>query len=243
MILIGFKANGQIVNVESLRKVSDTSKWSGNISLDLGLIKNSNSSFRMASGAHIQFTNKKNLVLIVNNLKFQQVDENKFVNRGIQHFRYNYRFRPKIAWELFTQGQYDAISDIDFRGLIGTGPRFKLGSSEKNKFNLGALLMYEYEKTSEINEDMIYRDIRGSAYLAFSIHPGNHVSLVSTTYYQPKLSQFGDYRISSDTSLSFQIFKDLGFKSTFSLNFDSLPAEGIPNTQYEFTNGLVFSFD
>lgn len=243
IILIAAKANGQIVNVESLRKVADTSKWSGNMSLDLNLIKNKNDIFSIKSGTHIQYLNKKDMVLFVNNLNFQQLDSSKFVNRGIQHLRYNYRFRPKVAWEVFGQVQYDAVSNIEYRGLVGTGPRFKLGTSEKYKFYTGTLFMYEYEKSVETFGTNINRDIRGSIYLSFSLYPSDQVSVVSTTYYQPKLLKLKDFRISNETSLSFQIYRNLGFKSSFTLLFDAFPPSNVPDTQYEWTNGLVYAFD
>ncbi|MEX0287674.1 MAG: DUF481 domain-containing protein [Flavobacteriaceae bacterium] len=233
---------GQIVNVESLRLVSDSLAWSGNVGLDLGLTKNNTTSFNIASGVHIQYSKEKNLVLFVSNLNFQQVSDNKFVNRGIFHFRYNYKATKRLAWELFTQGQYDAISEIAFRGLLGTGPRFTIRSSKTHEFNMGTLVMYEYEKTSE-EESVIHRDLRGSAYLAASLHPNERISLVSTTYYQPKLSRFGDFRISNDTTFAVKIFQNLDFSTTFSLIYDTAPAQAIPKTQYELTNGLVYSFN
>ncbi len=234
---------GQIVNVESLRKVTDTSKWSGNISLDVSLIKNRNDIFKITNRAHLQYRNNRNLYLIVTNLNFQQLDSSKFVNSGTVHLRYNYKFRPKIAWEVFFQSQYDAVSNIDLRNLIGSGPRFKLGTSEKYKFYMGTLVMYEYEKSTEILGTNVNRDARGSAYLSFSLYPSNQFSVVSTSYYQPKLNAFGDYRISNDTSLAFEIYKGLGFKSTFNLLFDAFPPTGVPRTQYTWTNGIVYTFD
>ena len=243
VIFVTAQANGQIVNVESLRKVTDTSKWSGNVGLDVSLIKNRNDIFKIANRTHLQYQNKKNLYLVVANLNFQQLDSSDFVNSGTIHLRYNYTIRPKIKWEVFFQSQYDAISNIDLRTLVGTGPRFKLGSSEKYKFYLGTLVMHEYEKSIETFGDNINRDIRGSAYLSFSLYPSSEFSVVSTTYYQPKLSAFNDYRISSETALTFEIFNGLGFKSTFSLLFDAFPPTGIPQTQYTWTNGVVYVFD
>ncbi|UJH66588.1 DUF481 domain-containing protein [Allomuricauda sp. SCSIO 65647] len=243
VVFVALQAQGQIVNVESLRKVTDTSKWSGNVGVDLSLIKNRNDIFKITNRTHLQYQNKKNLFLVVTNLNFQQLDSSKFVNSGTIHLRYNYKFKPKMAWEFFTQSQYDAISNIDFRGLMGTGPRFKFGTSEEFKFYMGTLVMYEYEKSTETFGTNINRDIRGSAYLSFSLYPSSQVSVVSTTYYQPRLSAFRDYRISSETSLAFEIFKGLGFRSTFSLLFDAFPPSDIPQTQYTWTNGIVYTFD
>lgn len=243
LALISIQSYGQIINVESLRKVSDTSKWTGNISLDFGLIKNTQDILKLTTGAHVQYKHKKHLILLVSDLNFQQLEGSNFVNRGVQHLRYNYKFRPRIAWEWFIQAQFDAISNIDFRGLVGTGPRFKLSTSESYKFYIGVLVMYEQEKSQEISESQVNKDFRGSTYFSFSLYPSDQVSIVSTTYYQPNLSKMSDFRVSSETSLVFRIFKDLRFASTFTLLYDAFPPTDIPQTQYEWTNGLVYTFD
>lgn len=242
-IFLCMQARGQIVNVESLRKVTDSSMWSGNVGIDVSLIKNRNDILNIANRAHLQYTNRKSLYLIVTNLNFQQLDSSKFVNSGTVHLRYNYKFKPKIAWEVFFQAQYDAVSNIDLRSLLGSGPRFKLSSSEKYKFYSGTLIMYEYEKSSETFGTNINRDVRGSMYLSFSLYPSNQVSIVSTTYYQPRLTAFSDYRISSDTSMAFEIYKGLGFRSSFNLLFDAFPPTNVPKTQYSWTNGIIYTFD
>ena len=242
-IFVAVHTQAQIVNVESLRKVTDTSKWSGNVGLNLSLIKNKNDIFKVTNRAHLQYLNKRNLYLIVTNLNFQQLDSSKFVNSGTIHLRYNYKLKPKTALEVFFQSQYDAVSNISLRSLAGLGPRFKLGNSDKYKFYLGTLVMHEYEKSTETFGTNINRDVRGSGYLSFSLYPTNQFSMVSTTYYQPNLKEFSDYRISNDTSLAFEVYKGLGFKSTFNLLFDAFPPSGVPRTQYTWTNGIVYTFD
>ncbi len=137
-------AEAQIVNVESLRRVSDTSKWSGSASLDVGLIKNTNSIFRITNRMRLQYNTDKNLYLFINDINLQQIEDNSFVNKGIQHLRYNRKITESIKLEGFAQSQYDAVSDIRFRGLLGVGPRFKLSKNKDFRFYLGTLLMYEY---------------------------------------------------------------------------------------------------
>ena len=112
----------------------------------------------------------------------------------------------------------DAISDIKFRGLLGAGPRFKLSKSKDYRFYLGTLLMFEYEESSD-NSIAVLRDFRGSTYLSCSIYPLENLSLVSTTYYQPLLKQFSDFRISNETSIGIKVLKNLLFKTTFTYNF------------------------
>lgn len=233
---------GQIVNVESLRRVSDSSKWSGAVGLDIGLIKNTKSIFKVTNKIRLQYNTGKNLYLFINDLKLEQIESSSFVNKGIQHFRYNRKLKERLKLEAFAQSQYDAISDIKFRGLLGVGPRFKLSDSDKFRYYLGTLIMFEHEEASgEAIE--ILRDFRGSAYFSCSLYPFENISLISTTYYQPLLKQFSDFRISNETSIGIKVLENLQFKTTFTYNFDASPIIGIPKTQYELTNGIVYTFD
>ncbi|WP_299115297.1 DUF481 domain-containing protein [uncultured Winogradskyella sp.] len=243
LFLISFSCHSQVVNIETLRKPSDSVKWTGSVSLDVSLIKNTNDIFRIANKAHIQYNNNLNFWLFVNDLNLQKIEDNSLVNRGTQHLRYNRRISKKIKWEVFAQGQYDAISEIGFRGLLGTGPRFKLSKNDNYRFYLGTLIMYEYEKASNAIPDRIQNDIRGSAYLSFSLYPTETISIISTSYYQPKIDILNDYRFSSNTSILFKIFEDLAFKANFNFFHDAFPvSSAVPKTQFELTNGLLYTF-
>lgn len=235
-------SNAQVINVESMRKKTDSAKWTGSVSLDASLIKNKNELFKIATKSDIQYNNKKELWLFVNDLKFEKAAGASFVNKGTQHLRYNHRVTDMIKMEVFAQAQYDAISEIDFRGLIGAGPRFKLTSNDDYRFYLGTLVMYEHEKTSAIEDHRIRKDFRASTYLSFSLYPIETLAIISTSYYQPRLDALKDYRFSSTTSILFKILENLAFKTTFSYNFDAYPVVTIPQTQYELTNGLLFTF-
>ncbi len=241
LLMCGY-SQAQVINVETLRKKTDSAKWTGSVSLDASLIQNKNNIFKIATKADVQYNNKKELWLFVNDLKFEKAAGESFVNKGTQHLRYNYKITETIKMEAFAQAQYDAISEIDFRGLIGLGPRFKLTSNKDYRFYLGTLVMYEYEKASDIAENRIHKDFRASTYLSFSIYPTETIGIISTSYYQPRLNALNDFRLSSTTSVLFRILENLAFKTTFTYNFDAYPVVTIPKSQYELTNGLLFTF-
>ena len=241
-LLLLTNSYSQVINVETLRKQTDSAKWTGSVSLDASIIKNKNNIFKIATKADIQYNNKKELWLFVNDLKFEKAAGESFVNKGTQHLRYNYKITETIKMEGFAQAQYDAISEIDFRGLIGLGPRFKLTSHQDYRFYLGTLIMYEYEKASAIEDLRIHNDFRASTYLSFSLYPTEYIGIISTSYYQPRLDALKDFRLSSTTSILFKILENLAFKTTFIYNFDAYPVVTIPNSQYELTNGLLFTF-
>ncbi len=234
--------NAQILNAESLRKVTDTSGFSGAASVDFALKRNVNDFVTLGSDIHLQYKNKNHLALFKNDVNFQKIEGEKFENSLISHLRYNYKFRPRSIWEVFTQGQYNKINLIEFRGLVGTGPRFKLTNSEKYKFYLGTSAMFEYEELID-GFTPIQRSFRNSSYFSFSLYPSEHISIISTTYYQPLFKDVSDYRISSQSSLLVGLFTNFSVKLSHTFVFDAFPAVGIPNSQYEFKTGIAYTFD
>ncbi len=233
-------SQAQIINTESLRMVNDTIGWTGKIGLDVSLSKNTRSKFKIKNNIHVQYKNKKHLFMFINKIGFEQVDNEDFINKGVQHFRYNYMINRQLSSELFLQNQYNALYKIDFRELVGAGIRYKLTKSERYKIYFGSLIMYEYEKT---NGDLIIfnKDFRNSNYLSFSFYLTKNLSLISTTYFQPKLSSFKDYRIAHQSLLKFKITKNLFYKLSFNYSYDVFPVIGIPNEEYDISNGIVYT--
>jgi len=242
VLLANLSLQAQIINTESLRMVTDTSGWSGSIGLNVGFIKNVKDLVRIKNDIHIQYKQPKHLILFMNHIGFDRADGADFVNKGVQHLRYNYRFHKRVAWEAFIQNQYNAVSKIAYRRLAGTGFRAKLTKSEKYKAYFGSLLMFEKEKTTE-TPLVFHEDWRSSSYISFSLYFNKKVSLISTTYYQPLLNQFSDYRVSNQSTLALKIYKNLSFKSVLNFMYDAFPVAAVPKQQYSLSNGLVYHFD
>ena len=242
ILCVSISSSAQILNAESLRKVTDTSGFSGTTSLRFSLKRTTRDFLTVSSGIHVQYKMKPHLIIFKNHIQFQKIEGAKLENNGVSHLRYNYRFHPRIAWEVFVQAQYNKISLITFRGLLGTGPRFKLNNSDNYKFYLGTLVMYEHEELED-GVTPIQRDFRGSAYFSMSLYPTETVTFISTTYFQPALSNFSDYRISSQSSLVIDVYKNLAFLVRYNFTYDEFPAVGIPDSQYDFSTGIVYSFD
>jgi len=229
----------QILNIESYRIQTDTSGWAGKIGLDFSMIKNTKSLMIIGNTTHVQYKTNRNLFLLLGKYNLLVSDNDNLIDKSILHFRYNYYFKPRIIGEFFIQGQHNAVSKIDFRGLWGTGMRFKLSNNEKFHYYLGTTMMYEKEKTTQ---GIITELWRWSNYFSFTWLPLKTMRFTSTTYYQPAWSDFGDYRIASQNVFTFLLSKHLNFKTSFNYNFDSLPVDGVPETQYNLTSGIVYIF-
>jgi len=234
--------HSQIVNIENLRKDKDTIGWSGYVSLEFNLEKNRNRILGLSNQLRVQYKGKKNIVFLIHDMDFKEVNSVSIVNNATQHLRFSRILSPKISFESFLQSQVDQISEIKLRALIGSGFRFNVYQSEKYNFSIGTTVMFEYENSKEEILDDIHRDFRNSTYFSFKIHPNKNVSIISANYFQPRLDMFSDYRILSETSLLFTIIKNLKFTTTFTYLFDRFPATSAVKEQYKLSNGLVYFF-
>jgi len=264
---ISFCNAQMILNAENLRvsMLKGKENWAGSAGVSFSFIKNINEIFNVNTNIAVGYNGGENLWMIISNINFNKIDGDAFQNSGVQHFRYNRELSKRTAFEAFLQGQYDKISNIDFRGLAGLGLRFELTNhdkkidntdstdKEKGRIYFGSSVMYEYEKSTEEAVNVFQRDIRSSNYLSFTLYPTKLFTIVSTTYFQPKIDLLKDYRLSSviDLNIGFSsndkeedksFWDKLTFNISFSYNYDAFPVIAIPKTQYSLTNGLRYNF-
>lgn len=231
----------QIVNIEDRRNaILDTAGWSGLLDIRFNLIENGATIISTRSTARIDFLKDRHHFFSISQYNFGKVEDEAFVEDGFQHFRYNYHWKPKLTWEVFTQLQYNEKINLRLRWLLGTGPRFTILNNEKNKIFLGTLYLYEYNEEFFENEQRIFsREHRLSAYFSFVLQPNTFLTFSGTTYFQPSIDNF---RIASQHSLNFKIFKNLSFSSGVGLSYDSSPPGEVVNLIYQFTNGIRWTF-
>ena len=231
---------GQVVNIESKRIVTDTTGWSGGVSIQSSLIQNKKRLFSFGTKAHVQWKPvRKNLFLLLGEYGFTEGDQRVFQDFGFGHFRFTTRLNQRFALESFAQAQYNRANKLRFRGLLGAGPRYELISRPTFKVFVAALAMLEREVELE---GAFSEGGRVSAYVSFTYKPNALFKLVNTTYYQPKMKDFSDYRVSGEAKMEWAIRRRLKFVTTFYYNHDAYPPEGVPQEDYRLNNGLKFTF-
>ncbi len=244
VVVLGLSSTyGQIVNIESLRRASDTSRWSGNASINFKLTQNTNKIIELYSRIHLQHVKNKHTFLFVNDYDFKESNDNRLIDKSIQHLRYNYKINQRWSWEAFTQAQSNEVSSIELRWLLGSGVRMALNPVKQLKIYIGTAAMYEYEHLKEETKNLYHNYARNSTYMSFKFFPNDKVSLVGSIYYQPRFDRINDYRISSDNVLLIKLFKNLSFNTHFTIWHDAFPALGIEKTQYKLTTGLTYIFN
>lgn len=243
ILWIGFSSlEAQIVNIEKKRIATDTTGWFGTANVSFAGSKTTKSVVSFFAGTFLEYKSKSNkdLWLLISDFSLISGDEEKFSNAGFGHLRYNRKLGKSIRWEIFTQLQYNSLTKIGTRALVGTGPRFKLTDFEEAKFYFGVAYMYEYEELIDPFE-ILYQH-RMSSYFSFTLSPEETVTFASTTYFQPLLNDYSDYKLTNETTLFLGITQKLSLNVTLKYNYDSVPPEEVPNTTFYFITGLELAF-
>ncbi len=241
LVILGTTGSAaQVVQIESARIRTDTTGWAGNVSASVQLTRSAGNVLDIGTNLHLQYKTQRNLFLILHNLDLIRADSQNFENRGYEHFRYNYKVRDWFTWEAFVQAQYNKPLRLDFRGLVGVGPRVKLFVTKTARAYVASLVMVERERITD--SDRVRRDIRLSNYVSFTVQPNPKLRLASTTYYQPNTRDPGDYRIASDSTFSAGVTDKLAVFASLSVLYDTRPPLGVVSTSYAFKNGIVYGF-
>ena len=237
IVLLAFiTLNGfaQLENIETRRR-GDKQGLQGSISLSLDLQKNTRQIFQARNTIALQYKDTVNTILLINDISFLQVNSDEaLTNNSLQHFRYNYtptQTNGVFTIEVFSQHQNNRVKLLDTRFLSGVGPRFRLlGSKDKPYyFYLSTLVMYEYEKLIEDIEnladedDMIAKKFKGDFIFSIGMQLTPTFAINHVTYYQPDISEWSDFRLSSDTGMFFKISTHLSASINYSFNYDSKP--------------------
>jgi hypothetical protein len=174
----------------------------------------------------------------------------RYANKLLGALRYNLDLSDRLAGEAFTQLEYDEFLRMDLRSLGGVGVRLSLISGEVASVNLGTGTMLEYESQ---NPDLVAEDPttlahRWTSYLSFSVEPVDGLTISSTGYAQPRYTDFSDYRLLNESSLSVALGEHFSLGIAFTLRHDSDPVrllDGEPplvRTDTGITNKISLEF-
>ncbi|MCI4669309.1 MAG: DUF481 domain-containing protein [Bacteroidia bacterium] len=247
----------QVVNTEKLRLDQPGKNFILEADINLGLTSNkAGESSRYGFRLRGEFDKGKNRLLFFsggNQTRFVGRSEGSvarnFVNNRFAHLRYNYDFNPSLTLEAFSQIQTDEIQLIKNRILSGTGLRLMLIKNDTASLYLGAIMMFEYEEEFKVSDepmpteiDIINRDPRASFYVSAAYAFTSYFNINHVTYYQPNVTDFSDFRISSESIVTVAVSKKVSFKTYLQFIYDSRPPDPVvPNTMYSITTGLGFT--
>ncbi len=230
---------GQILNVEKKRANLEKKGWLGNIDFTAKYTKNTSEIYQLSNRTTVSYSSELKTYLILADLKLIKQNAKNLINRGVVHLRYIKELEnaPKIKFELFVQSQFNAVQKIKTRTLLGTGYRFKVLGNDTINLNFGTGIMYEYEESTLKTYE---NNLRSTNYLSFNWNLASKWKLKLISYYQPKLGRLSDYRIATESSLSYNVSKQFSIIAIISSLHDTKPIEGIP--QNFVTGNIMFRY-
>jgi hypothetical protein len=234
-IIISIDVFTQIVNIENRRIYDDTTGLSGNFDASFSYIENKEYIYNLKLNSRLQYKTKKHYLLFLSDF-FYSGGRTVYANSGLGHLRYAYRIANSTwKWESYSQIQYNQLLNQKVRAILGTGIRNKIIEKDKLKIFFGSSVFFEHEEIQPNNE--YNNDFRWSNYLSWFI-PIKKISFTGTTYYQPMIGDFHDYRFSGQYAINSIISRKFRLKMEYFIFFDSNPPTGVRSR----ISSLLFGF-
>lgn len=202
------------VNTERFREDADTIGFSGYIDLE-GILATGNSDFQLISvGSRLNYNWGNDYTFIIADGGYGWDKGKAFVDQTLAHLRHVITTSEFLQIEFFTQFDNNKKRLLDERELIGGGLRFRIIKTDNFKFRIGTGYMFENEKYN-LPENSIHPHNtsfhRFTSYVTLKFDFDESLSFISTSYYQPHLKEFNDYRLFSENAIVVDASKILGF--------------------------------
>lgn len=234
-----------IVSMEDIHLGKPPDGFGGLFELGLDLQRGNTEETGVSSGLKLQWTQDKTTDFVLVNYDYGENAGVKNTNKGFAHYRHIQQVDSTLAWEGFTQFSFNEFTNLTLRALAGGGVRLALGEiTNKRAFLLGLGAFYEHEEldTQFPDEADTEDTLRANTYLVIKYQFNAHVSFVSTTYFQPSLEHFSDFRAIEDLSVVSKLSDVLSLKVGFDIAHDSEPPRDVKMTDSTLKLGIGVNF-
>jgi hypothetical protein len=166
------------------------------------------------------------------------------VARWLAHARYNYRLTELVSIETLAQVQHDRFRRIGVRDLYGAGLRFNIINEESLEFFAGTTYLLEHEVIESIPTSPGSNELwnRSSSYVGLNTKVSWFVEASTVTYFQPRIDRPEDFRVLSESLVSFAITKLLTARISASIWYDHDPPASVRPYDVEVKNSLALKF-
>lgn len=231
------------VNIESFREEAKKEGFYGSLNCGIQLQKGNVNSQAYELKKDLHYKYNKHHILLKSSVSKGYQDKILYRNNAFSHFRYTIMLHNFIGYEIFTQTQYDEFKDLSLRQLNGVGIRIEkvITKTKIFKFAFGTGIMSDYEQISY--ETTMNARITSYMTIIKSFVNDNSSFISITSYYQPLLLNYKDYRVNNEVNLRSSILKSklfkLGINTSFAYLHDSEPAVKIKKSDIIFKTGIA----
>ena len=249
-VLLLFSA-GQLsaqVNTEAMRKAELEPGLHTQINLDLSLIAGNSSLTTVSSSFRLDYLQPLSHSFLVGSLQHGSGSKERIINKGFIHLRRTRKIIGHLSGEGFIQQEFNEFIRLKNRNLVGGGVRVQwLRKQEsENKTTVFGLysghgVMWEREQI-DIPADPVSNFVRSTNYLLLGWQPDKRVLFQATTYFQPRVADFNDFRVLFDGSMIVTVTGKFSVAVKVFSRYDNDPPVGVKSYDIELTNGLIYAF-
>jgi hypothetical protein len=233
------------VNTERFREDEDSVGFSGYVDLE-GILATGNTDFQLLSlGSRLNYNWGDDYTFIIADGGYGWQNGNSFVDQILAHLRHVITTGDLVQIEFFAQFDNNKKRLLLSRELLGGGLRFRILKTENFKLRLGTAYMFETERYDLLANSVHPKTTslhRFTGYATFKYQLNKLLSFISTTYYQPRLKDFNDYKLFSENAFLFDTGDVLDLFIKFNLRYDSRPPDTVKNFDTFSRIGFSFKF-
>lgn len=241
MLFFGHLLQSQLVNIESKRMHTDSTRFVLNSDLLFNYTDNNGEYIlQIKSNLAVQLKSKnlKSIYFLIGNVNLIRTKNEDFQNSYFMHARFNQKLSELVRLEVFAQNQNNKKLTITERNLMGVGLRFKLLATESTLAYVGNSYMYEIE-TIELTDQKFYNH-RNSTYVSLNqSFKKVNLDITGTLYFQPLYDNISNHRILSQFKAEVPLTKRISFSALYNysvINFNSsLTDDRSSNLSFGFT--------
>lgn len=233
------------VNTEVCRVGNDSLGFSVRSGLDFTIMVGNSDFQYLGTNTRFNYNWGDHYTFLITNGGFGQSNGKSYFGQALAHLRNVNSIRNDIQLEEFVQYDNDKKRLLLHRVLAGGGFRFKVINTSKVEARMATSIFYEQEKYDLPKTAIHKTDVaafRSSSYFTFSIALKEYVSVLSTTYFQPDITDIDDVKILSDNALKVKLAENIGFTTKINVRYDSRPADGIKEFDLITKVGIVLNF-
>ena len=211
----------------------------GNFDLGLNFTKNTESTFQFSNMFLVKYKIGKSNFSLGNNISFiSKTGQNDLLNKGTQDFKYALDAK-KLDVNITLQHMYDISRSVKNRYTSGLGVSYNFTDEYNRKISVGLAAISENEIPLE-GENILQN--RMSSNFDLMIKFNKNVTVSTTNHYQPNIEKAGDFRWQTNIVFRVNLSPYFLLSINSSFNYDSVPAEGIPETDYQLINSISYTF-
>ena len=240
-----------ISNIESERPNLPEQGLDASVKLGLDGKTGNDEEVDYAGAAKFVYRIQDEVFLFIADKEYGSTRDIKDTDNAFLHGRWTHIITPLWSAEGFAQWEQDEFDNLSSRILLGGGGRYLLLQKlDVYSFTLGLGAFHEQEKQDLVSYQQTDNFWRMNAFYTYKYQMNKMVSIINTTYLQPRIGEYSDLRVLADFGLKVGITDSLAITIAYKVTYDSDPAQNLDidppidnyKTNTEYQTSIQYTF-